>query len=86
LLCKAKSKSDRKGRDPADEGLGKKLALRQSLGFNATIVGVFEEFLTWSEKNQAESTFYGHKLYLQDFLDHAEVAFVRELKPIHVTK
>jgi integrase len=86
LLCKAKSKSDRKGRDRADEELGKKLAQRQNLGYNATIVGVFEEFLSWSEKNQAEGTYYGHKLYLQDFLDQAEIAFIRELKPLHVTK
>jgi integrase len=86
LLCKAKSKSDRKGRDRADEELQKKLALRQNLGHNATIVGVFDEFLAWSEKNQAEGTYYGHKLYLQEFLDQAEVAFIRELKPIHVTK
>jgi integrase len=86
LLCKAKSKSDRKGRDRADEELQKKLALRQSLGYNATIVGVLEEFLSWSQKNQAHSTYYGHHLYLQDFLDQAEVAFVRELKSIHVTK
>ena len=86
LLCKAPSKSDRKGRDRADKELQKKLALKQSLGYNATLVGVLEEFLTWSEKNQAKGTYYGHKLYLQDFLDHLEVAFIRELKPIHLTK
>jgi integrase len=86
LLCKAPSKSDRKGRDRADKELQKKLALKQSLGYNATVVGVLEEFLTTSKKNQAQGTYYGHKLYLQDFLDHLEFAFVRELKPIHLTK
>jgi integrase len=60
--------------------------MRQSIGFNATIVGVLEEFLTWSEKNQAHGTHYSHKLYLQDFLDHLEIAFVRELKPLHLSK
>jgi hypothetical protein len=78
LLCKAKSKADRKGRDRADEELQKKLALRQSLGYNATIVGVLEEFLSWSQKNQAHSTYYGHHLYLQDFLDQAEVEHHRD--------
>jgi hypothetical protein len=53
LLTKAPSKSDRKGRDRASEALQKKLALRKSIGYDATIVGVLEEFLTWSEKNQA---------------------------------
>lgn len=86
LLCKAPSKADRKGRDRADTELQKKLALRQTIGYNATVVGVLEEFLTWSEKNQAHGTYYGHRLYLQDLLDHLEVAFVRELKPIHLTK
>lgn len=86
LLCKAPSKSDRKGRERADEQLQKRLAARKSIGHDATIVGVLEEFLGWSEKNQAHGTYYGHKLYLQDLLDHLEVAFIRDLKPIHVTK
>ena len=86
LLCNAPSKSDRKGRDRADEELQRLLAVRQSIGHDATIVGVLEEFLTWAEKNLAQGTYYGHNLYLQNFLDHLEVAFIRDLKPIHVTK
>ena len=64
LLCKAKSKSDRKGRDKADDELQKKLALRQTVGFDATIAGVFEQFLEWSEANQATKTY-------PDLLAHA---------------
>jgi len=86
LLCKAPSKSNRLGQARAAEELQKRLAVRQSIGHNATIVGVLEEFLAWSEKNQAGGTYYGHKLYLQDLVDHLEVAFVYELKPIHLTK
>ena len=86
LLCKAKSKSDRKGRDQADEELQKKLALRQSMGYDATIAGVFEQFLAWSQANQAAKTYRGYKDLLQSFLDHVDVAFVRQLKPIHITK
>ena len=86
LLCKAKSKSDRKGRDRADEELQKKLALRQTMGYDATIAGVFEEFLVWSQANQSAKTYRGYKDLLQSFLDHVEVAFVRQLKPIHITK
>ena len=72
LLCKAPSKSNRLGQARAEEELQKRLAVRQSIGHNATIVGVLEEFLTWSEKNQAGGTYYGHKLYLQDLVDHLE--------------
>lgn len=86
LLAKAPAKSNRKGQDRAQDELQKLLAIQQSIGHNATVVGVLEEFLTWSEKNQAPGTYYGHQLYLQDFLDHLEVAFVRQLKPIHLTK
>jgi hypothetical protein len=86
LLCKAKSKSDRKGRDKADDELQKKLAGRQSMGYDATIAGVFEQFLEWSEANQAAKTYRGYKDLLQSFLDHVDVAFVRQLKPIHITR
>ena len=67
LLCKAPSKSDRKGRERADEELQEKLAVRKSIGHDATIVGVLEEFLESSKKNQAYGTYYGHRLYLQVF-------------------
>ena len=86
LLCKAPSKSDRKGQDRADKELQKVLAVRQSIGYDATIAGVLEEFLVWSQANQSAKTYRGYKDLLQSFLDHAEVAFVRELKPIHITK
>jgi integrase len=86
LLCKAKSKSDRKGRDKADDELQKKLALRQSMGYDATIAGVLDQFLEWSQANQATNTYRGYEYLLQSFLDHVEVAFVRQLKPIHITK
>lgn len=86
LLCKAPSKKDRKGRERAADELQKRLALRQNLGHNTTIVGVLDEFLAWAQKNLTPSTYYGHKLYLQGFLDDLDVAFVRDLKPIHLTK
>ena len=86
LLCKAKSKSDRKGQDKAAEELQKLLAVRQNIGHDATIAGVLEEFLGWSQANQAASTYRWYKDLLQSFLDHVTVAFVRQLKPIHITK
>ncbi len=86
LLCKAKSKSDRKGQDKAAEELQKLLAVRQNIGHDATIAGVLEEFLGWSQANQAASTYRWYKELLQSFLDHVTVAFVRQLKPIHITK
>ncbi|MGA2621993.1 MAG: tyrosine-type recombinase/integrase [Thermoguttaceae bacterium] len=86
LLCKAPSKSDRKGQDKADRELQKLLAVRQSMGYDATIAGVLKEFLEWSQTNQSAKTYRGYKDLLQSFLDHVEVAFVRQLKPIHITK
>ena len=86
LLCKAPSKADRKGQDNADKELQKLLAIRQTTGYDATLAGVFEEFLIWSHTNQAASTYRGYKDLLQSFLDYVDVAFVRQLKPIHVTK
>jgi integrase len=62
------------------------LALRKAIGYDATIAGVFEQFLEWSQANQATKTYRGYKDLLQSFLDHVDVAFVRQLKPIHVTK
>lgn len=50
------------------------------------MAGVFEEFLIWSRANQAAKTYRGYKGLLQSFLDFADVTFVRQLKPIHITK
>ena len=86
LLCKATSKADRKGQDKADRELQKVLALQQTIGYDATVAGVFEAFLDWSQQNQAAKTYRGYRDLLQSFLDHIDVAFVRELRPIHVTK
>lgn len=86
FLCKAPKKSDRKGQEQADAELHKLLAVQQAIGYDATIVGVFEEFLAWSQANQASKTYRGYKDLLQSFLDHVEVAFVRQLKPIDITK
>jgi hypothetical protein len=73
LLCKAKSKFDRKGRDKADDELQKKLAMRQTMGFDATITGVFEQILEWSEANQAAKTYRGYKDLLQSYVRHSLV-------------
>ena len=67
LLCKAKSRSDRKGQDKAAEELQKLLAVRQNIGHDATIAAVLEEFLVWSQANQAASTYRWYKDFLQSF-------------------
>jgi len=55
-------------------------------GGNPTVASIVDEFLEYSIKRDAPSTFYERKLYLQDFCTDHGPRPVRSCKPFHLTK
>jgi integrase len=55
-------------------------------GGDPTVASVVDEFLEFSVKRDAPSTFYERKLYLQNFCTHHGPRLVRDCKPLHLSK
>jgi integrase len=55
-------------------------------GGDPTVASIVDEFLEYSVKRDAPSTFYERKLYLQDFCTHYGPRQVRSCKPFHLGK
>lgn len=55
-------------------------------GGNPTVASIVDEFLDYSIKRDAASTFYERKLYLQDFCTYHGPRLVPDCKPYHLSK
>jgi hypothetical protein len=55
-------------------------------GGHPTVAFIVDEFLEFSVKRDAPSTYYERKLYLQDFCTHHGPRLVRDCKPLHLSK
>jgi len=55
-------------------------------GGDPTVASIIDEYLEYSVRRDASSTFYERKLYLQDFCTHYGPKRVNDCKPYHLSK
>jgi integrase len=86
LLAQAPSKKNLAGRQAAERKLAELVTVQAAAADPTTLIAVCERFLLWSQANQAPKTHRWYQDFLVDFLREAPIAYVADLKPIHVTE